>query len=121
MMKEDLQLSQVFCLAVDLGLLLGVKNLKDWPEPWICKIDDHWTLAINGSDEEKDVDLGQDSMGITKLKTFQMAIWFNGWLAGILNPVGGIICAGEAGNEDNLIRALEERISIEKLAKQMTA
>lgn len=113
-----MKLSAVYCLAVDLGLLLGVENLKDYPEPWVCKVDKHWTFAINGSDGPKDVEFGDSSMGITNLKTVEMAVWFNGWLAGILNPFSGIICAGEAGNEDNLIRALEQRIEVEKLAKR---
>lgn len=44
-----MNLSQVYCLAVDLGLLLGIENLKDRPDAWVCKVDERWTFAINGS------------------------------------------------------------------------
>lgn len=112
-------LSVVFDHAVTLGLLLDVSDLKNYEGPWICKVDDRWTFAINGLDKPVAVDLGEGSMGIEKLERFHMAIWFNGWLAGIIHPFGGIICAGEAGNEDELIKALEARIGLEKLAKEL--
>lgn len=117
--KASLNFSQIYCLAVDLGLLLGIENLKDRPDAWVCEVDKRWTFAINGSDGDKSVEIN-GSMGIDRLEKYQMAVWFNGWLAGILNPVGGIICAGTAGNEDVLIKALEERIAVEKLAKEMS-
>lgn len=112
-------LSEAYLVVVELGLLLGVKDVKDLPGPWILIIDPHWTIAMNGKDEPVDVDLGEASMGMTNLKPYEMAIWFNGWLAGILTPVDGIICHGEAGNEDNFIRDVKRRIETEKIAKQM--
>lgn len=112
-------LSEAYCVVVELGLLLGVKDIKDLPGAWVQVIDPHWTIAMNGTNNPVDVDLGEGSMGITNLKPVEMAIWFNGWLAGILTPVDGVICAGEAGNEDNFIRDVKRRIETEKLAKQM--
>lgn len=47
-----------------------------------------WKIALNGKD-------------------FQAKIEFNGWPAGIIDPHGGIIAAGEAANEDTFIAAIE--------------
>lgn len=110
----------VFDLAVQLGLLLGVEKINTLPGAYICKVDNRWTFAVNGTEKPVAVDLGKDSMGIDELRCFHMAVWFNGWLAGIINPAGGTICAGEAGNEDALIKALNDRIAVERLAKEMS-
>lgn len=115
-----MKLSQVYCLAVDLGLLLGIENLKDRKDAWVCEVDKRWTFAINGSDGYKKVEIA-GSMGIDKLEKYQMAVWFNGWLAGILTPVSGVLCAGAAGNEDELVAALEHRIEVEKLVKDLSS
>ncbi len=40
-------------------------------------------------------------------KTLQAKLKFNGWPAGIIDPAGGIIAAGEAANEDAFIAAIE--------------
>lgn len=37
----------------------------------------------------------------------QAKLKFNGWPAGIIDPRGGIIAAGEAANEDTFIAAIE--------------
>lgn len=115
-----MQLSEVFCLTADLGLLLGVSKLNERTDAWICEVDKHWTLALNGTDKDVEVNI-KDSMGVDKLHPFHMAVFFNGWLAGLMTATGGVICAGEAGNEDNLIKALQNRIAVETLAQEMTA
>lgn len=108
-----------FNSIVDLAMILGVPALNERTDAWVCKVDDHWTFAVNGTGKEVSVDLGPDSMGIDKLADFHAAIWFNGWLAGIINPVDGTMCSGEAGNEDNFIKAVEERIDAERLAVEL--
>ena len=37
----------------------------------------------------------------------QAKLTFNGWPAGIIDPMGGIIAAGAAANEDTFIAAIE--------------
>jgi hypothetical protein len=48
-------------------------------------------------------------MGISELEPGLFAVWYNGWLAGILDPFGhGVMAAGAGANEDTLIAALEK-------------
>lgn len=118
-MNQEPPIAVVFDLAVELSLLLGAKEINKLDGAYICKVDNLWSFAINGTDRPVAVDMGEKSMGVGALNSFNMAIFYNGWLAGLLDPRGGTICAGEAGNEDNFIKALEERIGAEKLAVEM--
>jgi hypothetical protein len=40
------------------------------------------------------------------VERFEVAFWFNGWLAGALSPFGGTLAAGQAANIDTLAEAL---------------
>lgn len=40
----------------------------------------------------------------------QAKIKFNGWPAGVIDPLGGIIAAGQAANEDSFIAAIESEL-----------
>lgn len=44
---------------------------------------------------------------------FECVVWFNGWLAGVMDPYSGIIAAGEAANEGTFIAAIRARIEAE--------
>ena len=48
---------------------------------------------------------------IDDLPPFHVRLSFNGWPAGIIAAGGGIMAAGEAGNEDALIAALENALT----------
>lgn len=48
-----------------------------------------WEIALNG-------------------EKLQAEVKFNGWPAGIIDPCGGIIAAGEIANEDSFIQAIED-------------
>lgn len=110
-----MQLSVIFTLLVELADALGVKKINELGGAWVCKIDPHWTIALNGTKQKTEVTI-EGAMGAT-LEPYQMAVFFNGWLAGLMYPNGGVICAGEAGNEDNLIAALRARIEQETGAR----
>jgi hypothetical protein len=47
-----------------------------------------WEISLNGAN-------------------LQAALKFNGWPAGVIDPGGGIIAAGNAANEDTFIAAIE--------------
>jgi len=100
---------EMFDKMVQLGLLLGVRNIKDFEGAWVQKVDEQWTFAINGKDETLEV-RPDETMG-ARLKFGHAAIWFNGWLAGIITPYGGEFAAGSAANEDTFIAALDAAIA----------
>lgn len=66
-----------------------------------------WRVVINGTEADHEVALSDECMGAT-VPPVHMAVFWNGWLAGILNPAGGVLAAGEAANEDTFIAAMKE-------------
>lgn len=111
--REDstpLHVCEIFDLAVELSLAMGFQNINELDGPCVIEIDKRWKFAINGKDKPVEVSI-PDSMGIESLEPFHMAIFFNGWLAGLLTPAGGTMCAGEAANEDSFIAAVNSKLS----------
>lgn len=81
----------------------GLKTIKGMI--WERKVDDKWYVAVNGKGEVGKV-TPEGSMEID-LQPYYVAVWYNGWLAGLFHPAaGGMIAAGEGANEDTLIAAL---------------
>lgn len=105
---SDRPLSQAFCLAADLGLALGVRKINLLPEPWVCKVNDQWTFAVNGTQEKKQCE-PEGTMG-AELEPYRMAVWCNGMLSAILSPYDGCFLYG---CEDEFIAASESRIELE--------
>ena len=78
----------------------GALSISLKKELWQHKVDQHWEIACNGQDKKVD-----------EVPPFSWYIKFNGWPAGILGIMGdGILCAGAAGNEENLRQALLDNI-----------
>lgn len=94
----------------DLAEALKVKNIKDLPGLWTVDIDDKWKLSANGHRKTFD-----------NIPPFHFAIEFNGWPAGILDPLGnGMIAAGELANSDTFIQAVKDKIERITNASQTT-
>jgi hypothetical protein len=109
-MSDEIELTEVFSLVVTLCHALGVVNIKDLPGAWEYRIDDQWEIAVNGHREAIEIpNDGSRRMGCT-IPPFESAIWFNGWLAGLMSPFDGILAGGEACNEAALIDALHKAI-----------
>ena len=102
--KED-KLCEAFALLAKLGNLLGVGPLNKHPGCWEFKIDEHWTIAINGHKEPTMCFSGSELM------PFHCYVEYNGWPAGVFSPFGGIIAAGSCANENTFIEAVEKRIT----------
>jgi hypothetical protein len=66
-----------------------------------------WLVVVNGTQEPVS---GKPSgtMGYKDLPPVHAALFYNGWLAGEINPAGGWIAAGECANEDTFISALSQ-------------
>lgn len=59
-----------------------------------------WHVRLNGAGEEQD-----------GIPPFTASIEFNGWPAGLIDPAGGVIAAGELANEDTFIAAARAEIA----------
>jgi hypothetical protein len=93
---------EIYNLILDLIEKDGLKNIKDLL--WVRVIDEHWTVAVNGCPIVKSYK-GLD------ISPYNMYIEWCNFPAGIINPYGGQICAGEKANEDTLIEAIKKAIA----------
>jgi len=107
--SKDRPITAVFAAIADLAMAMDVQAINSLPGPWEVRIDDHWTVVVNGQSEPREVK-PEESMGAT-IRPFEAAVFFNGWLAGIMSPFDGAIADGEAANEDTLIKAIEAKIA----------
>ena len=105
------QVAEVYDKMVRLGTALGVKNIKDLPGAWVQRVDDEWMFAINGRDETLCVQPDENTMP-ANLPFGIAAVWFNGWMAGTLDPFGGVFVVGMGANEDKFIEALDRAIGL---------
>lgn len=99
------------CLAMDLiarlALALKAAPMTRWREGWRYDLDAQWTITVNGQREPITVLV----MGAPfEIPPFSCAVEYNGWLAGLVNPYGGELAAGEAANEETFCAALGHAI-----------
>ena len=87
----------------------GATNIKDLPGAWECRIDDTWYVACNGHDEEITVE-PEGTMG-ADIPPYHFAVWYNGWLAGLFHPYGGVFAAGSGANEETFTEAVRAHIA----------
>lgn len=100
------QICTAFDRIAELGIVLGVSPLNKIDGCWECQIDEHWWIAVNGHKTAI-----KTSDGI-KVEPYTCFVKFNGWPAGVFDPVnGGVIAAGTLANEDAFIKAIEEKIA----------
>lgn len=101
------QVCEAFSAICDLCIALGGAPLNKHAACWECKVDDRWSIAINGHKETKHSDLGVD------VEPFCCYVQYNGWPAGIFDPSGGVIAAGEGANETTFLAAIYARTKLE--------
>lgn len=99
---------EMFSKVCDLGCALGVVDLVSRPGAWVHKVDERWIFAVNPHDETLEV-TPEGTMGCS-VPFGHVAVWYNGWLAGIFAPNGGEFAAGDGANEDTFITALDSAI-----------
>lgn len=84
--------------------LLGDLRIKDGTqfEPqklWKRKIDERWTMAVNGSKER-----------IENVPAFSIYVDFNGWPAGLIDTRGCSFAAGTLANLETFNEALQKAL-----------
>jgi len=97
--------SDLWQLILDLHGARNLAPIKDMPDGvWKQALPGGWFMAVNGGDKVQIV-APEGGMAVP-VERFEVAFWFNGWLAGTLSPLGGTLAAGEAANIDTLAEAL---------------
>lgn len=105
----------VYGLIADFALLRGVSNVAAMPGgKWFGHVDHNWSVGVNATNADNEIE-PPNCMKAT-LSPWGMAVWWNGWLAGLIDPAGGCIAAhpsDQGANEDTLIAALERAMASE--------
>jgi hypothetical protein len=87
-------------LATGLGHI-GINKLPGCLE---IQVDEHWWFAINAHREATDTTEG------STVPPGSIYFVFNGWPAGFVGMNDGVLCAGAAGNEEELLKAIDAAI-----------
>jgi hypothetical protein len=93
----DKPITEVYAKAGEWLFQRGLRNLKDSPGLYRARIDKQWEIKVNAHGTE-----------IESVPPYHFAFEFNGWPAGIVGATGGVIAAGEAANEETLLKAIED-------------
>lgn len=95
--------------VAELAAALGETPIKG---VWGCRIDDSWYVAARGvlqDGESAVIAIEPPHCMKVELRPFEMAVWFNGWLAGLVNPDNGTFAAGELANPKAFCKAVKAR------------
>lgn len=72
---------------------------------WEVRVDEHWVLAVNGCEEDKQTTL---TVVPHRVPPYHLYVEFNGWPAGMIHPAaGGWFAAGELANPQNFVKAVQ--------------
>jgi hypothetical protein len=96
----------LFLLLAELGVKDGVAPIHNLPGCWERQIGPHWWVAVNGHKQPM-----LCSKSEIPVAPFHCYVMFNGWPAGLFDPYGGTIAAGEAANEETFAAAIEAEIA----------
>ena len=102
MSAEKVPITRVFAKVVDLAEAVGVTKISQLAGCWEYRIDDKWSLKVNGHREEVD-----------GLPAFHGMATCNEWPASIFSPFSGTVLGG---TEDELLEVLDGAIARAKEA-----
>jgi hypothetical protein len=95
---------EAFARLVDLMIVQGAPMpITKHEGAYECVIDANWKATFNGHPTEQ-------KHGHITIPAFTAVIDYNGWPAGLMNPYGGVIAAGECANETTFIAAVNAQI-----------
>ena len=98
----------------DLRQADGVPGLSNLPGPWVRQIDGNWTLVINGHREPREALVPAGTGTPITVKPFHAALFWRGWPAGVLTPMGGVMAGHpdhDGANAAHLLRAIRAAIA----------
>ena len=85
---------------------LGVRDIGSMDGFWTYVIDDHWWIAVNGHKVDVEAQSPQH-VNPTPVPPFTAYVEFNGWPAGLIDPYGGTLAAGEIANAETFMAACD--------------
>lgn len=97
-------ITEVFGIIVELAESMGVQDINQEAACWEVDIDSHWSISVNGHREAVTCVHG------VNVAPFTAYLQYNGWPAGMITPLSGLIAAGNAVNEQSFIDACKVRI-----------
>jgi hypothetical protein len=108
---DVLGLDALWQLVAAIATKRGEVPICDLPGAWHLVIDEkpRWELWCNGHRERIDVEVAASWATSAHRVTIDPAtiyIEYNGWPAGLLTPMGGMIAAGAEGNLRTLVAAV---------------
>lgn len=99
MVKEVHEVPEAFVVLAELAEKEGAIPVSKFEGCWVRGIDDSWLIAMNGHEDPR-------MYGEVEVPPFTCYIEWNGFPAGLLDPTGGTIAAGELANEESFIKAI---------------
>ena len=100
-MKKNIKATAIIGELANLAEAMGVSHINKLPGLWECKIDEKWSVKVNGHAET-----------VENLPPYRCLVEYNGWPAGVVSPFDGVIAAGVDANEDALIKAIRKKIKL---------
>lgn len=102
-------IAEPFALVLALANALGVSHINELPACWEHQVDEQWWIAVNGHPFAQKA-TPPDAPAPLDVPPFHCVVTYNGWPAGLFDPRGGIIAAGDGANEFAFSEALRRVI-----------
>lgn len=105
-------ISEAFVLLAKLATKDGVKRLNELEGCWTRQIGEQWWAAVNGHQTTMKASSRDGASAGTpfEVEPYHAYVEYNGWPAGDLTPLGGVIAAGDGANEDSFIAAIRKEL-----------
>lgn len=93
-----------FAAVVEYAERLGVVNANRLPGAWTQRVDDRWHIAFNAHDFP--VEAKPEGCMECTIAPYTCAVWYNGWLTGMMTAFEGHIGFGTGATEEEFIAAI---------------
>jgi hypothetical protein len=104
-------INSIVIKLADLARALGHCPINQQPGAWVCDLDDHWRIAVNGHSQP--VTLPRDALfSGSQLSPGTCLAWYNGFLAANFDPYDGFFAYGSEANPARFMAAIDSLINL---------